>query len=205
MKAIQYILFTVMVCLWFMASGQQQQSTNAGQQVNEPGQATSAAQQQVTDTTGTANAGSANQTSATASDTTDSAIDPRASNTPAVPQTTTSDSGSPAVLSGDKGADRDGTNNVQRATMNMVGSPADNLSLDDNTTVDANSEMQDRQNYTQEKEVSGQSQSQSRGDEPSSKSTEVNKNSRKQNNALSDQNLTAKEKNKQDSKSNKKK
>src|SRR5688500_642649 len=42
-----------------------------------------------------------------------------ASNTPAVEQTTTSGSGSPAVLSGEDGDGRDGTNNVQRASMNM--------------------------------------------------------------------------------------
>src|SRR5688500_11659032 len=54
-----------------------------------------------------------------------------ASNTPAVEQTTTSQSGSPAVLSGQNGVQRDGTNNVQRASMNMVGSPVDNLNLGD--------------------------------------------------------------------------
>lgn len=42
-------------------------------------------------------------------------------NTPAVIQTTTSESGSPAILSGEDGAKRDGTNNVQRAKPNIAG------------------------------------------------------------------------------------
>src|SRR5688572_6976919 len=42
-------------------------------------------------------------------------------NTPAVIQRTSSESGSPAVLSGNNGKERDGTNNVQRATPNMAG------------------------------------------------------------------------------------
>ncbi|MBT1700931.1 hypothetical protein KK083_28825 [Fulvivirgaceae bacterium PWU4] len=43
------------------------------------------------------------------------------SNTPAVIQRTTSESGSPSVLSKDNGRGRDGTNSVQRATYNMAG------------------------------------------------------------------------------------
>lgn len=42
-------------------------------------------------------------------------------NAPAVIQRTSSESGSPAVLSGNNGRERDGTNNVQRATPNMAG------------------------------------------------------------------------------------
>ncbi|HEY0656066.1 MAG TPA: hypothetical protein VGD65_23185 [Chryseosolibacter sp.] len=42
-------------------------------------------------------------------------------NTPAVIQRTTSESGSPAILSGDNGTKRDGTNNVQRAKPNIAG------------------------------------------------------------------------------------
>jgi hypothetical protein len=48
--------------------------------------------------------------------------DPDASNVPAVMQENSSQSGSPAVLSGEEGSDRDGTNNVQRAKPNMAGS-----------------------------------------------------------------------------------
>jgi hypothetical protein len=49
------------------------------------------------------------------------------SNAPAVIQSTTSESGSPSVLSGENGSGRDGTNNVQRAKANIAGAevPAD--------------------------------------------------------------------------------
>lgn len=39
-------------------------------------------------------------------------------------ETGTSSSGSPSTISGNDGKDRDGTNNVQRSTPNMAGSPA---------------------------------------------------------------------------------
>jgi hypothetical protein len=51
--------------------------------------------------------------------------DPQASNAPSVIQETSSQSGSPAVPADDK-TGRDGTNNVQRATPNMAGSPVGN-------------------------------------------------------------------------------
>ena len=47
--------------------------------------------------------------------------DPNKSNAPAVIQTTTSESGSPAILSDNNGSGRDGTNNIQRGTMKMAG------------------------------------------------------------------------------------
>ena len=43
------------------------------------------------------------------------------SNAPAVVQTTSSESGSPAILSPNNGRGRDGTNNVQRSSYNMAG------------------------------------------------------------------------------------
>lgn len=43
------------------------------------------------------------------------------SNAPAVVQTTSSESGSPAILSPNNGKGRDGTNNVQRSSYNMAG------------------------------------------------------------------------------------
>lgn len=53
------------------------------------------------------------------------------STTTAVIQRTTSESGSPSVLSSDNGRERDGTNNVQRSTLNIAGSPVrGNLNLD---------------------------------------------------------------------------
>jgi hypothetical protein len=42
---------------------------------------------------------------------------------PAVIQRTTSESGSPSMLSADNGRGRDGTNNVQRSSINVAGSP----------------------------------------------------------------------------------
>jgi hypothetical protein len=52
------------------------------------------------------------------------------SNAPAIIQTTTSESGSPAVLSKDNGRSRDGTNNIQRSTYNMAGAKIpDNMNL----------------------------------------------------------------------------
>ena len=114
-------------------------------------------------------------------------------NVPAVSQITTSSSGSPGVLSGKNGNERDGTNNVQRASMNMVGSPVRNLNLDNTRTVDADSELRDRQDYTQEKQVSANNQNQESGGNTSGKSNQVNTNNRKENNAASDQNLSSKE------------
>ena len=125
------------------------------------------------------------------------ASDERASNTPAVPQTTTSQSGSPAVLSKDNGEGRDGTNNVQRASGNMAGSPANNLNLDEIKTEDADSEMKDRQGYTQDKQNSADRQNaEQAGNKTGGASNEINEKSRRENNALSDQNLSARDKKK---------
>jgi hypothetical protein len=120
---------------------------------------------------------------------------PAQTSTPAVSQTTTSSSGSPAVLSGQKGSGRDGTNNVQRATMNMAGSPAHNLSLPQKTTDDVASESKDRQQYTQAKQASAERQRSSRagsGNSGDGNSEQINNNNRKENNDLSDQNKSSK-------------
>jgi hypothetical protein len=47
------------------------------------------------------------------------------SNASAVIQTTSSESGSPAMLAEDNGTGRDGTNNIQRASYNMAGAKVD--------------------------------------------------------------------------------
>lgn len=91
------------------------------------------------------------------------AAGPAVNNAPAVEQMTSSQSGSPSVLSGDRGGDRDGTNNVQRASINMAGSPVRNLDIDDERTVDPDTEMQDRQEYTQEKQLSAQGEGETAG------------------------------------------
>lgn len=115
-----------------------------------------------------------------------------ASNAPAVPQTTSSQSGSPAMLSSEDGKGRDGTNNVQRATMNMAGAPAENLHMGNVQPGDAGKALKDRQEYTRGKQVSAErsgSPVNGNGD-----SQEINNNNRRENNAQSDQNLSSKEK-----------
>ena len=126
-------------------------------------------------------------------------------NVPAVSQTTTSSSGSPGVLAGENGKERDGTNNVQRATMNMVGSPVRNLNLSSTTTVDADTELLDRQEYTQEKQVSANNQDQDNGANSPGQSNQGNTNNRKQNNEASDQNVSSKENKGSESEANKQK
>lgn len=60
-------------------------------------------------------------------------------NTPAVIQRTTSESGSPAILSGDNGTKRDGTNNVQRAKPNIAGAKEPgNMNLPAKNTAEPN-------------------------------------------------------------------
>lgn len=107
-----------------------------------------------------------------------------------IPQKTSSQSGSPAVLSEQNGAERDGTNNVQRATMNMAGSPVENIDFGDEQTIDVDSEMEDRQDRTQKKQSSAQAQ----GNNPPTESSEMSDNTREENNAASDQNLSSKNK-----------
>ncbi|HEX8040451.1 MAG TPA: hypothetical protein VF490_14935 [Chryseosolibacter sp.] len=93
-------------------------------------------------------------------------------------QETSSGSGSPALLSGKNGTERDGTNNVQRAHMNMAGSPVDNLRLNDRQPADVNAEMdKGRQRVTAP---------------ATTRSSQINNNNRRENNALSDQNLSSK-------------
>jgi hypothetical protein len=69
------------------------------------------------------------------------AANAQSSNAPAVTQETSSQSGSPAVLSPENGTDRDGTNNVQRAKPNMAGSPVGGIRAKD---VDEDNEIKKR-------------------------------------------------------------
>jgi hypothetical protein len=65
------------------------------------------------------------------------------SNTPAVIQRTSSESGSPSILSNQDGKGRDGTNNVQRSTPNIAGSPVPgnmNLSRKNRNTANVNTD-----------------------------------------------------------------
>lgn len=119
----------------------------------------------------------------------------RASNSPAVVQTNASDSGSPAILSKQNGRMRDGTNNVQRATMNMAGSPAGNVRIPLTRPEDPDKEMKDRQNYERAKETSANQQS-TTDQNRSGNSNGANNRSRRENSAASDQNLSSKDRNK---------
>lgn len=172
-------------------SSQKGKSANAGQEVSQPGQATAAAPQQVTDTTAMTNS----QAAGVSQDTSNTSGNNQAGNTPTVSQSTSSSSGSPAVLSKGKGNDRDGTNNVQRASMNMAGSPVGNLDLDAGQTVDVDSELRDRQDRSREKEASAQKST--GGETPDTGS--IDENTRRENNALSDQNLSSKDRSTQES------
>jgi hypothetical protein len=73
--------------------------------------------------------------------------DPQASNAPAVIEETSSQSGSPAVLSGTKGAERDGTNNIQRAKPNMEGSSVNGLKI---KNVDEDKEIRKKTDQPQQ-------------------------------------------------------
>lgn len=67
--------------------------------------------------------------------------DEEKTSTPAVIQQTSSESGSPSVISQEDGKGRDGTGNVQRATPNMVGSPVPaNWNLADKNVNPSNTE-----------------------------------------------------------------
>ena len=102
------------------------------------------------------------------------------SNTPGLMEHTSSPSGSPAILSRGEGSQRDGTNNVQRATMNMAGSPVSNLGLTGNE-VDVNRPSQRGRSKVGE----GANNSQS---------NQINNKTRRENNDLSDQNRSSKSK-----------
>lgn len=182
MKAIKWMIGLVLalfsICLYAQNdNAQSPQSDSEVDNVNEAQRAGTA------DTPGAEEAAEAANTDA--GNETDSAS--QASDAAIVPQTTSSQSGSPALLSGKNGSERDGTNNVQRATFNMVGSPVENINLGDDQTVDADSELQDRQDRTQEKQTSAQI----RGDDIPSESSEMNDNTRRENNAISDQNASS--------------
>jgi hypothetical protein len=73
--------------------------------------------------------------------------DPQASNAPTVIEETSSQSGSPAVLSGTKGEERDGTNNIQRAKPNMAGSSVNGLKI---KNVDEDKEIRKKTDQPQQ-------------------------------------------------------
>lgn len=107
---------------------------------------------------------------------------------------TASQSGSPAVLSGGDGKDQDGTNTVQKASMNMAGARVEDVNLDDRRSVDADTEMQDRQERSRDTEASARDQQGTRS--TAGESSEINEDSRRENYDRSDQNLSSKDRKK---------
>lgn len=173
MRQIRIFLVIIMTCFTYSIYGQQGRPSSGSNNTAEETQPNAATE--VTTRSDSAQVvASASDTTATGSST----AGPAASNTPAIHQTTSSQSGSPAMLSDDQGSGRDGTNNVQKASMNMAGSPVKNLDIDDRRTVDADTEMQDRQEYTQEKQLSAQDQAQgmNAGDSSATETSAENKN-----------------------------
>lgn len=155
MRKLRIIFLIITTCCTYALYGQQgspsPESDNTAPADTNAAALSGGAQAAVNDTTG---AGSATAGQA-------------ANVAPTDQESTSSQSGSPAVLSGERGSDRDGTNNVQRASMNMVGSPVKNLDIDDERPVDPDTEMRDRQEYTQEKQQSAQ------GDAPDNASAPI--------------------------------
>ncbi len=193
-KRYSWVIGFLIVCTGAFAQHPANAQTQSQTQPQKAGgQNDSTAQQSAADIPGAKKA--AADANADRSNPKDSASSETASNAPAVSETTTSASGSPAVLSGNNGRDRDGTNSVQRASMNMAGSPTTNLNLNGHQTTDVSSEARDRQALERGKQASEENASAQNGESASKKqSGEVNQKSRRENNDASDQNLSAKDK-----------
>jgi hypothetical protein len=179
----------------------QQQNDRQQNGITRPGQSTgrqdSDAQDSQGDAAATADTPGAAEAAADANNGAESGEgSEREVNTPAVTQSTESQSGSPAVPSENDGRKRDGTNSVQRASMNMVGSPANNIRLkQDRPSNDPNNEMRDRQVYEQDKSRSARNEETSSGTTSSGgDANEINNKTRRENNADSDQSLSSQEK-----------
>jgi hypothetical protein len=121
----------------------------------------------------------------------------QAGNAAGVIETTSSSSGSPAMLSDKNGKQRDGTNNVQRASMNMEGSPVGNLDVAEDN-VNANTEVAKGQRQDKSRQAAAQKKSQ-KAVKPGNTSTkksdpEVSNQNKKANSTVSGQRETSKDK-----------
>jgi hypothetical protein len=208
MKTVKWIILTIYVLICFVAAAQQQTTTNSNQQKAEQARANdrpAAGEQTPGDSATTVGGPDANQNKAGAqstaqqqNETGDSGTtNPAASNTPAVSQTTSSQSGSPAVLAEEDGKMRDGTNNIQRATMNMAGSPVDNVNLKEGN-VNPNTEIAESQRQSGNRSVTPQKQNQklvNAGTATKGSGAQgANDNNRRQNDEASDQTNSRSEK-----------
>jgi hypothetical protein len=103
------------------------------------------------------------------------------SNAPAVIQTTSSESGSPAILSKDNGKGRDGTNNVQRSSYNMAGAEVPgNMNLSGKNRGERNVNMGKTRVKKQEEQpirttIEGTTKRTAPADETAQKQTKKNK------------------------------
>jgi hypothetical protein len=197
MKKMKWLILTIYVLLSFVAGAQQQSSANSNQQ-----NASAAGNQTPGDSATTVGGPDANQNKSGAQPAGQQqnvsgdagTTNPAASNTPAVSQTTSSQSGSPAVLAEEDGRMRDGTNNIQRATMNMAGSPVDNMNVTEGN-VNPNTEIKQSQRQSENRSVTPQKENQKLVN-AGTKGTNggVDNNNRRQNDEVSDQTNSPNEK-----------
>jgi hypothetical protein len=129
-----------------------------------------------------------------------------ASSTPAIPQVTESMSGSPAILAADDGRKRDGTNSVQRASMNMAGSPVRNINLGEKN-VNPNTEIKRGTRAAEKKNPSAQDQNHGTKTATAAGGANQSKkltNTRRENQDASDQSNAAKKKKSKEKRAGKK-
>lgn len=203
MKTLKFFILTLGVVLLSVTVKAQDQVKEAAtatdaQQETQGADAGDIGQQNASDTTVTGGAGNTTGNDASSSGQSageGSSSDPAVSNVPAVPQKTSSDSGSPAVLSDSDGTLRSGTNNLPRATMNMAGAPAGDLNLDQEMATDVDQEIDEKQQDSQRKAVARQRLNQANDEEAGTppgnqtdESAEINERSRRENNLRSNQN-----------------
>lgn len=203
MKTLKFFILTLGVVLLSVTVKAQDQvkegaTATDAQQETQGADAGDIGQQNASDTTATGGAGNTNGNDASSSGQSveeGSSSDPAVSNVPAVPQKTSSDSGSPAVLSDSDGTLRSGTNNLPRATMNMAGAPAGDLNLDQEMATDVDQEIDEKQQDSQRKAVARQRLNQANDEEAGTppgnqtdESAEINERSRRENNLRSNQN-----------------
>lgn len=117
-------------------------------------QETAGQQQEQTSEQGTTDTPGAEEAAASANNAaeTDTTESGSAASAAVVTTPTTSGSGSPAVLSRNDGRGRDGTNTVQRATPNMVGSPVENVRVPVTSSEGVEDELSDRQEESRDNE-----------------------------------------------------
>jgi ABC-type Na+ efflux pump permease subunit len=225
MRTLKFFIVTLSLLLSVLVKAQDQVKEGAsetGARQENTGAAVDAGAQNESDTTETSGAGntSANDATANGQNAAEAgSSDPAISNVPAVPQKTSSDSGSPAVLSNSDGILRSGTNNLPRATMNMAGAPAGDLNLDQEMATDVDKEIDEKQQDSQRKAIARQRLNEAKktdeeaGTPPGNQtdeSAEINERSRRENNLRSTQNKAqensgTKGRNETDSKTSKKK